>query len=220
MDYVLLHGTTQSPEGWGRLATALQDRGHRALCVDFPTDQPDLPAARYARIAAEQVHADNPVVVAHSGAGLLLPAVAGALGASRLVWLAAAVPGPVSFREEIQDHGDEMATPEWRGAGPELLDDPVAAAYFLFHDCDLATLRWALTTRRLFYPAAVYDERVTGDRPPSTFVLPTADRTLRPTWLARTARERLGVDPVEIDAGHCPHVSVPDRLAEIIASQA
>lgn len=198
------------------MAAVLEDGGHRAIPVDFPTDQPELSAAEYARIAAEQVDADNPVVVAHSGAGLLVPAVAAAVGARRAVWLAAAVPGPVSFRDEVQDHGDEMATTEWRGAGPELLDDPVAAAYFLFHDCDLATVRWALTTRRLFYPAAVYDERLSGGLPPSIFVLPTADRTLRPTWLAHTARKRLGVEPVEIDAGHCPHVSVPDRVAEII----
>jgi pimeloyl-ACP methyl ester carboxylesterase len=34
--------------------------------------------------------------------------------------------------------------------------------------------------------------------------------------MRRTARERLGVEAVEIDAGHCPHVSRPDEVAAII----
>jgi hypothetical protein len=32
---------------------------------------------------------------------------------------------------------------------------------------------------------------------PSTYLLPRDDRTLLPGWLARVARERLGVEPVE-----------------------
>lgn len=216
MDFVLLHGTTQAPAGWDRLVTALEERGHRTMVIDLPTDQPELRAGDYARLAADQVDFDQPVVVGHSGAGLLLPAVGSATGASRLVWLAAAVPGEVSYREEVASRGDEIAQPEWRSAAPELLSDPVGCAYFLFHDCDLATLRWALSTIRLFLPAAVYQERLTGSTLPSTFVLPEHDRTLRPEWMARIARERLGVEPVTIDAGHCPHVSVPDRLAELI----
>jgi pimeloyl-ACP methyl ester carboxylesterase len=31
-----------------------------------------------------------------------------------------------------------------------------------------------------------------------------------------TAREHLSVTPVEIDAGHCPHVSHPDAVADIL----
>jgi hypothetical protein len=30
------------------------------------------------------------------------------------------------------------------------------------------------------------------------------------------ARDRLGVEPIEIPTGHCPNVSQPDRLAEIL----
>jgi hypothetical protein len=30
------------------------------------------------------------------------------------------------------------------------------------------------------------------------------------------ARERLGVEPIEIATGHCPNVSAPDRLAGIL----
>jgi hypothetical protein len=94
MDYVLVHGTTQSPAGWQRLAGALTRRGNRVQAVDLPTSQPELLAADYA------------------GRSLTEPPTA----------------------------------------------DPVVAAYFLFHDCDLATLRWAVPTLRLFFPAAAYQQ--------------------------------------------------------------
>jgi hypothetical protein len=31
------------------------------------------------------------------------------------------------------------------------------------------------------------------------------------------ARERLGVEPDEVGAGHCPHVSQPEAIAGILA---
>ena len=54
MDYVLVHGTTQSPAGWQRLAGALTRRGNRVQAVDLPTGQPELLAAD-AVLAAGQV---------------------------------------------------------------------------------------------------------------------------------------------------------------------
>jgi hypothetical protein len=159
----LLHGTIQSSAGWARLAGALEDGGHRAFVVDFPVDQPGLLADDYARIAAAQVHSvvGDPVVVAHSGAGLLLPAVTDVLDASRLVWLAAVVPdfdAGTSFADQTSASGAEITHEEWREFGRLCTQDPVIAAYFAFHDCDLATVRWGLSTMRLFYPEAVYAE--------------------------------------------------------------
>lgn len=221
MDFVLLHGTVQAPAGWERLAGALEARGHRAFTVDFPTGEPGLLADDYAAIAAGQVAVREAVVVAHSGAGLLLPAVAEAMHASRLVWLAAAVPdfGGASFARQSQESAPDIAGEEWLAFGHLSTDDPVVAAYFGFHDCDLETLRWALTTMRLFFPEAVYAQDPPSARPPvpSTFVLPRHDRTLRPDWMRKIARERLGIDPVEVDGGHFPHVSRPVELAEILA---
>ncbi|HKN95649.1 MAG TPA: alpha/beta fold hydrolase, partial [Pseudonocardiaceae bacterium] len=94
VDFVLVHGTTQSPSCWDRVIHGLTRRGHRAMAVDLPVDQPDLLVADYARIAAGQVAGDvrDPVVVAHSGAGLIAAELGRRLGAAHLVWLAAFVP--------------------------------------------------------------------------------------------------------------------------------
>jgi pimeloyl-ACP methyl ester carboxylesterase len=221
MDVLLIHGTTQSPAGWDLLSDALVKRGHRVHLVDLPSDQPEWRADDYAALAAAQApdtHA--PVLVAHSAAGLLMPAIATRLKAARMVWLAATVPDPggLSFTEEARSHGAEMFTDEWRTLTEPPTADPVTAAYFLFHDCDLATVRWALATVRLFYPAGAYAERMprSGDCPPSTFILPRDDRAVRAEWMRRTCRERLDIEPIEVDGGHCPHVSRPDEIAEII----
>ncbi|MQA10908.1 MAG: alpha/beta fold hydrolase [Pseudonocardiaceae bacterium] len=222
MDYVLVHGTTQSTAGWQRLTESLRRRGHRVHSVDLPTDQPDLLAADYARVAAEQIgdSVREPVVVAHSGAGLLLPRIAQALRANRLVWLAAFVPDFThgrSLLDEVREQGSAMFFDEWRSLTEPPTADPAVATYFLFHDCDLNTLRWALPTLRLFYPAAAYAESPhPGSVAPSTFVLPTGDRTLHPEWMRAAARDRLGIEPIEIDGGHCPHVSRPEVVADAI----
>lgn len=221
-DIVLVHGTTQAPSGWQLLSAELTERGHRVQSVDLPVDLPELCAEDYAEIIGKQcgvVH--RPVVLAHSAAGLLLPSISRRLNASHLIWLSATIPDPTgrtSFTDEVRSHGPEMFNAEWLTLTEPPTVDPVVSAYFLFHDCSLQTLRWALSTRRLFYPRRVYNQPPgpLGDLPPSTFILPRAGRSLRPEWMRQASRDRLGVEPIEIDAGHCPHVSRPAEVARII----
>lgn len=222
MDFVLLHGTTQSPDGWSPVANRLAEHGHRTVSVDFPIDEPDLTSADYATIAADQApDLDRPIAVAHSAAGLLLPAVAEKLNARHLVWLGALIPDVLGGRtllEQIETDQAAMFTSEWATWDDSVTEAPAISSYFLFHDCDLTTLRWALTTLRHFPPRAVFAERPRAGRPapPSTVVVPGHDRTLRPEWMRSAARERLGTEPVEIPGGHCPHVSRPDAIAELL----
>jgi hypothetical protein len=123
--------------------------------VDLPVDRPDLTAREYAQLTAEQCgRHEAPIVVGHSAAGLLLPVIGRELGAARLVWLSAVVPDPGgrSFTEEVEALGDTMFGAEWLALREPPTVDPLVAAYFLFHDCPLQTLRWALTTLRPFVP--------------------------------------------------------------------
>jgi pimeloyl-ACP methyl ester carboxylesterase len=219
-DFVLIHSTGQGAAGWDRLVPALAKRGSTGHAVELPS-APDLAAADYAGLIRRQVAAiAAPIVLAHSGAGPLLPAAARTLDARHQVWLAAWVPDPdASFAEDFEAHADAAFNPDWIGKDP-IEDDSVAAA-FLYHDCDDATLEWALSTRRLFLPRAVHKERVSlAPEIPSTYIVATGDRTIQPDWRRRMARERLRVEPIEIPSGHCPNVSQPDRLAEILVEVA
>jgi pimeloyl-ACP methyl ester carboxylesterase len=219
MDYVMLHGTTQDPAAWDRVIGLLAERGHRGFAIDFPVDKSDLRTEEYARIVVDQVgdRVHEPVVVAHSGGGLILPAAARALHARHLVWLGAVVQNfgsGQSFMDEIDaDRGYVFGAewPEWTS------DDPVVAAYFLFHSCDLATLRWAMGTLRPFLPMAAYREPA-GPAPtaPSTYVLPRHDRTLRPEWMRAEVPKRLGTTPIEVDGDHCPHIARAEFVADVL----
>jgi hypothetical protein len=221
-DIVLVHGTTQSAAGFAGLVAALAERGHRALTVDVPSAA-GATAGEYARLLAAQLPADldDPVVVAHSAGGLLLPALAGAIGARHQVWLAAVVAdhaGRRSFLAELRTDPPAVVNPDWLGVDP--VAEPGLATYFLFHDAELAALRTALRTLAHCDLSAVYEE-VPEDDPaalPSTYLLPVDDRTLRPAWMARVARERLGVEPVELPGGHNPYVGAPGRVADLIAA--
>lgn len=42
-DFVLAHGTTQSPAGWDRLADQLRRREHGVTMIDLPVDEPEWP---------------------------------------------------------------------------------------------------------------------------------------------------------------------------------
>ncbi|MBV8291103.1 MAG: alpha/beta hydrolase [Mycobacterium sp.] len=222
MDFVLVHGTTQSPQGWARLQYALEHRGHRGVSVDLHTDEPMADVDDYGRLAASQVAARGDIaVIAHSGSGTLLPAIAAALDAVAVVWLAAYIPDFVngkSLAEEIQLDPAELFHRDWIGVDPTT--DTAAARHFLFHDCNPDLQDPAIHPLRAVGPAPGYQQKP-GRRPPqvaSTVITPTQDRTLRADWIRRAATERLGVQPLLIDAGHCPHVSRAESLAEILVN--
>jgi pimeloyl-ACP methyl ester carboxylesterase len=223
VEFVLVHGSTQSPAGWDRLAAALGTRGHDVRAIDLPPGRPGWTVDDYAREASAQAGepAGRRVVVGHSGAGVLLPAIADATRASAAVWLAAYVPdlaGGHRMAEDIAAHRDAIFHADWLGVDPT--SDPDLATRFLFHDCDEPTRQWALGTLRLFNPGPAVFQHPPSPLPSAitrSSIVPTGDRTLRPDWMREAARERLGVQPAEVSAGHCPHVSQPEVVADILA---
>jgi len=73
--FCLVHGSTQSGAGWALLVAELQRRGHGAICVNLPTDEPEASGTRYAQVIAEALRTctEAPIVVAHSVSGVFLP---------------------------------------------------------------------------------------------------------------------------------------------------
>lgn len=215
-NFVLIHSTGQAAAGWDRLAAHLRAEGAAVHAMDLPND-PLLRAQDFAQLLAEAFgEVESPIVLAHSGAGPLLPAAATALAARLQVWLAAWVPDPeLTFLEDARAHLEEAFEPGWIGQDP--VSDDAAAQQFLYHDADAEALGWALTTRREFFPEGVYDERIgLNPRIPSIYVGATEDRTILPAWQEQMARERLGVEPIMMNSGHCPNVSRPRELSELL----
>lgn len=221
--FCLVHGSTQNAEGWRLLIPELEIRGHKTLAVNLPTDEPQASATRYADVIVQTIDQANHrihdvVVVAHSASGMFLPLVAARRAVSRMVFLAALVPkSGTSILEQFQaDPG--MFNPDWVGKNP--MEDDVARE-FLFHDCAPDIVDWALTTRSLMDARGAMTEQCPLETWPdvsSSYVVCTEDRTISPSWSRRVARERLGVDPIEVAGGHCPYVSRPSALAYVLTS--
>lgn len=84
--YVLAHSPLTGPAVWGQLPGLLGERGHDVVEIDVRDDDQSPFAGRYVAQAAAQIVAAGPqaptILVAHSGAGPLLPAIARALPAA------------------------------------------------------------------------------------------------------------------------------------------
>lgn len=189
--------------------------------IDLPFDDPAAGAARFAELAIEAFAGfDDLVLVGHSMSGLIIPVVASRRPVKRLVFLHAILPQPgSSFAEQVGAEPD-MFNPEMMTAPPSWWSDEAIATRFLFHDCAPDVARDAF--RRLRPPGrGVLMTEVTPlaawPDVPRDYILCLEDRTATPAWARRAARERLGVEPIEIPGGHCPMLSRPGPLADAIA---
>src|SRR5262250_69792 len=94
--FCLVHRSAQTAEGWKLLIPELETRGHRALAVILPTDEPQAGATHYADVIVQAIDQSNHemsdiVVVAHSASGMFLPLVAARRPIRHRVFLAAVV---------------------------------------------------------------------------------------------------------------------------------
>lgn len=222
--FCLVHGSAQSSEGWKLLTPQLENRGHEVVTVDLPTDEPQASATRYAEVivrALDQTNRDKNaiVVVAHSASGMFLPLVAASRPVKLMVFLSALVPrlGTSILDQFRADAG--MFNSQWVGKNP-LADD--VARDFLFHDCAPEVVEWALSTRILMNAQRALTEVCPLEAwpdVPSSYIVCSDDRTISPAWSRRASLELLGVAPVELSGGHCPHVSRPSMLADSLVGE-
>jgi pimeloyl-ACP methyl ester carboxylesterase len=55
---------------------------------------------------------------------------------------------------------------------------------------------------------------------PSNYIYCRDDRTINPRWWCQVARRRLNSEPIGVDSGHCPHMSHPAELADVLSNLA
>lgn len=136
----------------------------------------------------------------------------------RLIFIHALLPRPgQSVADQFRAEPD-MFNPEMFAAEAPFWEDEEVANRFLFHDCPPEVAHEAF--RRLRPESGTLGSEVTPLRVwpevPCSYIVCTDDRTATPAWARRAARERLGVEPIEIPGGHCPFLSRPKRLAEAL----
>lgn len=138
--------------------SALGARQHTAHVVELPND-PGLLSADYAKLIRRQADAvAAPIVMAHSGAGPLLPACARTLEARQHVRLAAWVPDrEASIVEEFEPTPRRLSTPSGLA---RIRSETTPSRSPSSTTTAMRRVKWARGTRRLFLPRAVYDERI------------------------------------------------------------
>jgi hypothetical protein len=121
-----------------------------------------------------------------------------------------------SFFEQYQAT-PEMYRPDFVGKDPTR--DESLALQYLFHDCEPKVAAWALSSLRLTHAKQVLTERFPLDSWPNvpiSHISCIQDRAINPDWWEQAARNRLGIEPIRIHAGHAPQASGPAELAEIL----
>src|SRR5687768_15023954 len=220
--FTLIHGSTQS-KAWERVEAGLRQRGHEVVSPELPRSEPDRRLAwglrQYASFIGDHALTSRPrVIAAHSFSGVFLPLLGDC--ADMLVFVAAIVPAPGRSVRDQFTADTSMLLPEWVAAGARWFDPrdhEALARQFLFHDCDEATLPWALGTVEVFDTRHLIIEPSPIERWPEVrcaSIICTGDRTVSPEWSRRAARS-IGAETIEMDAGHCPQTSRPAELATI-----
>jgi pimeloyl-ACP methyl ester carboxylesterase len=227
MEIVLVHGSYHGAWCWEPLIPELEQRGHRVTAVDMPISDPSAGAGRYAEVVVDAIASlDAPVLVGHSMSGVVIPLVAARRPVSRMLFLAAFLPIPGrSVNEQRQaepiDAQVAPATAEWTALGDDVwMVGPNTATEIFFHDASPEVAAWAVARLR---PQCY---RVMGEvsplaiwpQVPSDYVVCRDDRATNPAWGRQAARDRLGVEAVEIDGGHSPFLTRPAELADLMDS--
>ncbi len=219
---VLIHGAYTSPWHWHRLVPVLEDAGCDVVAPELPCDDPEAGIERYvATVEASLPPAPAAPLVVGSSMG----AVTACVFASRhhvrgLVTVCGVVPRP---NRAVSEDAVEMTQPEFAAAIDPNPDGsttfrPQAARELVFHESEPGLAREAAA--RLRPQAALpLTEPCPFESLPDVArvgIVSPEDRLLRPEWLDRAVRERLGVEPQELDGDHAPMLSQPARLAELL----
>ena len=220
----MVHGAWHGAWCWERLIGPLQDRGHDVVVPELPSEDPERGLEDYAdTIDGALGDATDVVVVPHSLGGLVGPVIAGRRPLKALVYLNALVPEPgLSFGDQLSASDEQILVFEGGRAvddqGRSHWPDPEATARIMYGDLPPADARWAAERLR---PQAQRSQSEVSPAPPDGLrtesIIGTDDRVVSPSWSRRVARERLGVEAIELPSGHFPMISHPEELADALA---
>jgi pimeloyl-ACP methyl ester carboxylesterase len=224
----LIHGAWHGAWCWEPLVAELERRGHSAVAVDLPCDDPAATTLDNAKQVAHALgDADDVIVAGHSLGGIVAPVVATLRPVRKVVLLCALVPRPGRSLSEVMGAEPECTTEEFNNLprhvgdhGAVTWDLDVAVRAF-FRACDPETAREAAA--RLRPQVWTTSKEVTPlERWPDcelVSIVCADDEVVSPDWSRRIARDVLGIEPVELPGGHSPMLSHPVQLAEALGAR-
>jgi pimeloyl-ACP methyl ester carboxylesterase len=224
----LVHGAWHGAWCWDGVALELQQRGHKVVAVELPSDDAAATYSTYSRVIVGAMEPEPPdaVLVAHSMAGLAVPIAASRLPLRAVVFVCGliAVPGRSLIDQFIDQpdmlvpgYDDGLGEPDEQGRSRWTEFESARAT--LYGDCEEATAAWAFDRLRP-QGQATYAEPCPLTELPEVeyaYVLGSEDRLVSPEWSREAAAARLGVTPIELPGGHSPFLARPGALADVLA---
>ena len=209
--YALIHGAYDVGWYWHLVERELRARGHETVAPDLPIEDDratltDLAASVLAAIGSMDAD-DELVVVGQSYGGYVAPIVAERAAADLLVLVAGMIPRP-------GETSDEM----WEATGWKMPTGDTTALFY--HDVDPALAAEAMARERGQSDATSGEPWPLAAWPdiPTRFVVCRNDRFFTHDWLRVVVRDRLGIEPDELDSGHTPALSHPGELVDLVES--
>jgi hypothetical protein len=192
-----VHGAWHGGWCWDLVRAELEARGHVVHTPDLPCEDVTAGVEEY---AASVPPAD--VVVGHSLGGCTIPFVAARVH----VFVTALVAGTGWGGVFVPGFGDARVRDE---LGRSYYPDPDDAARDLQYPAEQVHLAARLRRQAPYEGAPASVER-------PVYVACTRDGAIRPDWQRHLARDVLGVEPYELDAGHSPMLECPGELAALL----
>ncbi|GAA3628380.1 alpha/beta fold hydrolase [Lentzea roselyniae] len=206
--FAIVHGAGDVGWSWHLVAEALQAEGHTVIAPDLPTEDESKDLTDWASTVVDALPSTSDVVVVgHSFGGLVAPLVAAEINASALVLVTAMLPRPG------EAPGDWWTNTGYTDSG---LEDQ------FWHDVPPHLAEESQKRERDMSETAMSKPWPLDAMPavPTHFILCTEDRFFTPEFMRRVVADRLGVESVELAAGHCAQLSKPTELAALLATYA
>jgi pimeloyl-ACP methyl ester carboxylesterase len=207
--FVFVHGGGDSGATFALVSEALRARGHDAVAPDLPTEEPGAGLEDYAAVVSAAAGGrEDVILVGHSLGGFAATLAAARMSPRALVLLSAMIPAP-----------GESPGEWWENAGygaVEAADDPY------WHDVPAGVAERASARERGQEGKPMEEPWPLDAWPdvPTHFLLLRGDRCFPPDFMRPLVRERLGIEPEELDGGHMVMLSRPRELAERLAAYA
>ncbi len=201
--YALIHGAGSDGWYWHRVAPLLSARGHDVVTMDLPVGDERAGLSDYTDIVVDAIgDRDNVIVVAQSLGGFVAPLVAARRPVALLVLVNAMIPRP-GERDWWTATGHPVEI------GPDF--DPVE---MFLHDVpdDVVAESAAHAGPQASAPMAEPWPLERWPDVPTRVVVGRDDRIVPADWQRRLVRERLGIEPDEMEGGHCLALSRPEEL--------
>jgi pimeloyl-ACP methyl ester carboxylesterase len=206
--FALIHGGGGTSWDWHLVAPGLREQGHDPVSVDLPSEEASAGWWEYAdTVVAAVGDRSDLVVVGHSLGGFTAPLVCARVPVELLVLVAAMIPS-----------AGELFADWWTNTGYE------GSGYedVFYHDVPAELAAEARRRERDETSKALQDPWPLAAWPdvPTRYLLCRDDRMFPAAWARRHARERLGIEPDEMDGGHYITLSRPRELAQLLAAYA